>query len=221
MLDRISALLICILLLSSCATHHKSLSGIQNWSFPNHQFDKVFSFSYVDNLLEKTSNKSSARWANRKNIHVIGIRLTNNGNKAIHGSQIAFQNNGEEVEIMHNRWMAKKIRQRFSPLLILWVPVGMIEAMLFPPKEDAMGFTVDETNYICQQFMRSEEKKRMNANFNLYQELMDFQLANRVIHPGETVLGVIGVKSKKQLDHLKVIARSSDFTVLSEKKIQN
>ncbi len=199
---------------SSCAVHHKNISHVQDWSYPQVQFDDQFSFGYVDHLLEKTNNKKGSRWARRKNIHVIGIRLVNNTDKPIHGSQVMFMNNGERVEIIHNKWLAKKVRQRFSPLMILWLPVLAIEAALFPPEEDHEGFTVDEPNYISKQAMREENKKRIKANFDLHQELMDFQLASKILLPGEIVNGVIGVKCKSDPGDLRAVVKPASFDVV-------
>ena len=128
--------LICVFLFGSCAVQHKSLSGIKEWSYPQNQFDKQFDFSYVDDVLDKTNNKRSASWAKRKDIHVISIRLINNGKNPVHGMQISFYNGDDRAEIIHNNWLAKKVRQRFSPLMILWLPVFVVEAALFHKDDD-------------------------------------------------------------------------------------
>ena len=215
---KIATLFAFVLLLNSCAVQHKTLTNIKDWSFTQNQFDENFNFSYVDNLLEKTNNKSGARWAKRKNIHIIGIRLVNNTNKPIHGSQIKFYNNGEEVEIIHNNWLAKKVRQRISPLMILWLPVFIVEAALFPQdSDDPMGFDDDDQYYISVEAANNQERKRMKANFNLRNELLNFRLANKILKPDEIVNGVIGVKSKKRLTNLKVLINTeSEFEILAE-----
>ncbi len=209
-----AALLLILFLFNSCAVHHNSLSNIKDWSFPQNQFDKIFSFSYVDHLLEKTDNKAGARWAKRKNIHVIGIKLVNNTNRTIHGSQVIFTNDGEQIEIMHNNWIAKKVRQRISPLMILFLPAFLIESALWSKDDDE--YSGDTDLFITGEVAGKIEQYRKGANFDLRQELLDFQLANKVLKPGEEINGVIGVKSNRNLNNLKASLSDVNFSILSE-----
>ena len=209
---RIASFLLIALILNSCASSHKSLINATNWPYPMHQFDEQFSFSYADDLLEKTNNKAGARWAKRKNIHVISIRLVNNGNKSIHGSQLVFYNGDEQLELIHNEWLAKKVRQRFSPLMILWLPVFIVEAALW----NRADVDHDSDNFdpiISGGIASNVENNRKFANFDLRQELLDFQLGTQVIYPGRTIHGVIGVKSKHKLNELKIDLKGVDFII--------
>ena len=210
---------ILILLLSSCATHHHTISGIREWSYPQNQFDKQFDFRYVDHVLEKTGNKRAARWAKRKNIHVISICLINNGKSPIHGTQLSLYNGNEKAEIIHNLWLARKVRQRVSPLMILAIPAFIIEEALFHSNDDEYennypdSFFEDEPS-ITQDVVDQELRKQAKANFNLTRELMNFQLANQTLYPGAAVYGIVGIRSKSDLHSLKVVLTQTDVKVL-------
>ncbi|HKJ42734.1 MAG TPA: hypothetical protein VKA27_11610 [Sunxiuqinia sp.] len=216
-------IVISVFLLNSCAVQHHSISGIRNWSYPQNQLDKQFDFRYVDHILEKTENKRAARWANRKNIHVISICLINNGKTSIHGTQLSFYNGDEKAEIMRNLWLGRKVRQRVSPLLILALPAFIIEDALFQSNDDEYGNTCsdpffDDEPSITQKVVDQEFKKQVKANFNLTKELMNFQLANQALFPGKPVYGVVGIKCKGELNHLHVVVKDVDFQILSTAK---
>ena len=208
--------------LSSCAVRHHTISGIRTWSYPQNQFDKQFDFRYVDHVLEKTGNKRGAKWADRKNIHIISICLINNGKQPIHGTQLSFYNNGEKVKIMHNLWLARKVRQRISPLLLLAFPAFIVEAVLFHSHDDdydencnSMYGPDEEDSYITNEIIEKEFQRQADANFNLTKELMEFQLAKQILYPGKPIYGVVGIQSKSDLKDLRVISNQSNFKVLS------
>lgn len=213
--------LLCFLL-SSCAVQHHAISGIRNWSYPQNQFDKQFDFRYVDHVLEKTGNKRGAKWADRKHIHIIGICLINNGNTPIHGTQLSLFNNGEKVEVLPNVWLARKVRQRSSPLLLLAFPAFVVEAALFHQHDDEYdencnsGFGPDmEDTYITDKIVKQEIKTQTAANFDLKKELMKFRLANQILYPGKQNYGVVGIRSKRDLQNLTIVCNQSDVKVLS------
>ena len=211
-------LLVFAILLSSCAAKHQPIASIYNWSYPQKQLDKQFDFSYVDQVLEKSNNKRAAKWAKRKNIHVISIRLINNGKKPLHGMQLAIYNGDEPVEIMHNGWLAKKVRQRYSPLMILFIPAMLLEEALLHPHDDDDEYqsrAEQDYDYISMGIAEDVEKKREDANFNLKEELMDFQLANQILEPGKPIYGVIGIRCKGELNELRVVKNEVEFEILS------
>ncbi len=215
-MSRVIISLLLIFSMMSCATEHHTLSSLPNWSYPQNQFDSQMSFSYIDHVLEKTNNKSGARWATRKNIHVIGVRLVNTTNKPIHGAQLSFMVNGDEAEIIHNRWLAKKVRQRTSPLMFLFLPAFLIEAAIFNNNdtEDPYLSQYEPEYYITEELAKKADLKREKANFNLYRELMDFQLATKVLWPGKPVYGVIGIRSKHDLTNVKAVVSDIDYLLV-------
>lgn len=213
-------LIILTVLIVGCAAPHKSLSPIQTWDYPTHQIDPHISFSFADGTLEKTGNKHSARWAKRKNIHVMAIRLVNNSEKPVHGTQLAFYTDEEQAEIMHHEWMARKVRQRVSPLMILALPALLIEdAFLHRNNTDNQHYDEEQNEpYLTANLVDQENKRRTRANFNLQKELRSFQLANRVLLPGKPVFGIIGIKSKHSPERLKAVVRNQDIPLFPPSK---
>lgn len=214
----IKKILILLLVISccSCAVKHRTLTRVQDWSYPVGQMDDQLSFSYVDNILEKTNNKQGARWAKRKNIHVVSIRLINNSKRPIHGTQLAFFNGDEQVELMHNAWLARKVRQRISPLMFLFFPVALIEVMIFDDEDDdEYDDPYEEYDSITMSVAEQVDDFRIKENSTLRDELMNFQLANQILMPGKPVYGIIGVRSKSELKSLRAVCRNSNFEILS------
>lgn len=201
------SIFIFFIFLSGCAVQHKSLTGIRNWSYPQHQMDSTITFSFVDDVLEKSGNVRQAKWADRKDIKIIGIKLINNTTKPIHGTQVSFVLNDEKVELIHNKWLAKKVRQRVSPALILAVPFFMIEELLFHRHDDEDEYYYHDDSepvYLTKEVVEQEEAYRKKSNFNLREGLISFQLASKVLLPGRPVYGIVGFKTGQDLEDLKV-----------------
>ena len=175
-------LIMVVLLSSGCAVQHKSLTGIRRWNYPQHQMDSIVSFSFVENVLEKSGNKRQEQWAKRKQIKIIGIKLINNTKKNIHGTQISFFLNDKKQEIIHNQQLAKKVRQRVSPLLIFTLPFFILEDALFH-RDDDEYYDNTEPFYITEELLVQNGEQRKDSNFNLRQELVASQIASRVLIP--------------------------------------
>lgn len=208
-------ILLLVVVCCSCAVKHRTLTRVQDWSYPVGQMDDQLSFSYVDNILDKTNNKRGARWAKRKNIHVVSIRLINNSKRPIHGTQLAFFNGNEQMELLHNEWLAKKVRQRFSPLMILFLPIGFIEQAIYESVDDDDYDDDVEHESITMSVAEQVDDFRVKENSTLKDELMNFQLANQILMPGKPVYGIIGVRSQSELKNLRVECRNSNFEILS------
>lgn len=185
----------------SCATQHKPIAGIQQWPFIQSQFDSAFNFSYVDHVLELSGNKRAERWAKRKKIHVLAVRIINNTKRPIHGTQLHLFNDSSQLEILQNEWLARKVRQRKSPLMLLALPAIIIESDLWNRAEgDEPDYSNNTADYrhplISGEIADQEEQRRKSANFNLEKELKNFQVSSRIYRSGEPVFGIVGVKAK-------------------------
>lgn len=206
------SIIIVLLFSSGCAVQHKSLTSIRNWSYPQHQMDSTITFSFVGDVLEKSGNNRQAKWAESKNIKIIGIKLINNTTKPIHGTQLSFFLENQKVELIHNKWLAKKVRQRVSPALILAVPFFMIEELLFHRHDDEDEYYYHDDSepvYFTKEVVEQEEADRKSSNFNLREELISFQLASKVLLPGRPAYGIVGFKTTKPLDELKVLVKQT------------
>lgn len=206
--------ILAIFLFPGCAVQHHTISGIRNWNYPITQINDTLSLGFVDGVLEKTGNLKPAKWATRKNIHVVGIKLINNSKTPIHGSQLAFYSNEQKIEMLHNRWLARKVRQRISPLMGLAIPFLFIEEALFHNEgEHDINSPFYESNpqYITTEVTSREQKKRKQSNNNLQQELVGFQTADKTLFPGKPVYGIIGFKNTSEINNLKVSVKRQEI----------
>lgn len=217
-LRRVSCFLF-LLVLCSCATQHKPIAGIHDWAFQRSQFDSVLDFSYADQVLKLTGNKRADRWARRKNIDVIAIKLINNGERPIHGTQLQLLNGDKPIEIVQNEWLARKVRQRQSPGFFLALPFMILEAAFWNELENDDDdpynnlYQDDDPLLISEMVADAEEKKRKTANFNLSGELKKFQVSSVVYQPGQAVFGIIGVRTHKPLQQLHWTIRPTDLKI--------
>ena len=208
-----------LLMLCSCATQHKPIAGIRDWPFQRSQFDSVLDFSYADQVLKVTGNRRADRWGRRKNIDVIAIKLINNGERPIHGTQLQLFNSDKPIEIVQNEWLARKVRQRQSPGLFLTIPFMIIESAFWSKLEEDDDDPYNDTSLeedpplISAMVADSEEKKRKTANFNLSEELKKFQVNSMIYRPGQAVFGIIGIRTHKPLQQLHWVVRPTDLKI--------
>ncbi len=209
----------CLFAFCSCATRHKPIAGIRDWPFQTSQFDTVLDFSYTDQVLERTGNKRAGRWARRKNIEVIAVKVINNGERPIHGTQLQLFDGDKPIEIVQNEWLARKIRQRHSPGLFLTIPFMMIESIFWNELEEDDDdryndvYLDEDPPLISAIVADSEEKKRKTANFNLSKELKKFQVNSMIYRPGQAVFGVIGIRTRKPLQQLHWVVVPTDLEI--------
>jgi len=207
------------LMLCSCATQHKPIAGIRDWAFQRSQFDAELDFSYTDQVLKVTGNKRADRWARRKNIEVIAVKMINNGERPIHGTQLQLFNGDKPIEIVQNEWLARKIRQRQSPGFFLTLPFMIIESAFWSKLDEDDDDPYNDTSLeedpplISAMVADSEEKKRKTANFNLNEELKKFRVNSMIYRPGKAVFGVIGVRTQKPLEELHWNVRTTDLEI--------
>ena len=218
-MNRMISLLLLLLSITSCAIQQQSISKIQDWSYPQVQFDKQLNFSFIDHVLEKTNNNRGERWAQRNNIHVLSVKLINTSNKPIHGTQISFMLNGEKAEILQNKWLAKKVRKRNSPLMVLFLPAFLIEDAIFHQNDEYLNNSynadyIHDPYFVTEEVAKKADKKRKKANLNLTQEFMSFQLASKVLWPGKPIYGLIGIRSKNESINMNAVVSESDFFIV-------
>jgi len=204
-------------MLCSCATQHKPITGIREWPFQTSQFDTILDFSYADQVLKLTGNKRADRWARRKNIEVIAVKLINNGKRPIHGTQLQLFHGDKPIEIVQNEWLARKVRQRHSPGLFLAIPFVLIESVFWNELEEDDddryndGYPNEDPPLISAIVADSEEKKRKTANFNLSKELKKFQVNAMIYRPGQEVFGIIGIRTRKPLQQLHWVVKPTEL----------
>ena len=220
-MNRISFLLVLSLSITSCVTQQQSLTVVKGWPHPQVQFDSNISLSLIDHVLEKTGNSRGERWAERKNLHVVSVKLVNNSNNPIHGTQVSLLINDKKAEVISNKWLAKKIRLRASPLSFLFIPTVLIEETIYDRifnKEDEYG--IDENTYdmefhtISERVAEEYSNERKKSNSNLKTELASMELARKTLWPNQPVYCIVGIKTEDDISKMKALISESNFTII-------
>lgn len=179
---------------------------------------KDITFSYSADQLNNPDNHIKKGWANRNDIQVLQINLINNLDKPIHGSQLRFFSNDQQLEIADNKLASKKLRTKKFPAVVYVIPIVLVGVVIYAALasivEDDIngdGFS-DDTLPLPE---KSEASKDPLYGANLLQKgLYNFNIANQIIHPGEKISGFIAFKSKTQIERLNIEIIELDYEVI-------
>lgn len=199
---KIPVLALSVLFLTSCASGYKKIQP-KSITFASRSENNSVVLEYKYDLLEKKYKKNELN----KGLKVIAIKVTNNGvNDLIFGSDIRLTyENGNELNLLETNVVYKAIKQ--SPASYLWY-------LLLTP----MQFQTTTTNSFGQQTSSSSTPIGLvigpglaggniiaasSANKNFSNDLLENDIIGKVIKKGETVYGIIGIRSNNY-DSIKV-----------------
>lgn len=201
-----------IMLASSCKPLENSVI-LANTKDPIVRTD--ITYSYSDDQIRHADNKLKKGWANRNDVQVLHVRIINNTEKTIHGSQLGFYTAGEQLEIVNNELASKKLKSKKFPTAVYIVPVFIVGYLMYA----ALLSLLDDNDEINGEDLplpeKSEEAKDPLYKANLIQkELYHFNIAKQLIHPGEQISGFIALKSRAKIDVLDIEVRDVDYEVV-------
>jgi hypothetical protein len=199
---KISALALSVLLLNSCASGYKKIQP-KTINFVSRSENNSIVLEYKYDLLEKKYKKKEMN----NGLKVIAVKVTNNStNDLVFGKDIQLTyENGNELNLLETNVVYKAIKQ--SPASYLWY-------LLLSP----MQFQTMTTNSNGQQQTSSSTPVGLvigpglaggnmiaasSANKNFYNDLLENDIIGKVIKKGETVYGIIGIRSNNY-DSIKV-----------------
>jgi len=199
---KISALALSALLLNSCASGYKKIEP-KTINFASRSENNSIVLEYKYDLLEKKYKKKEMN----NGLKVIAVKVTNNStNDLVFGKDIQLTyENGNELNLLETNVVYKAIKQ--SPASYLWY-------LLLSP----MQFQTMTTNSNGQQQTSSSTPVGLvigpglaggnmiaasSANKNFYNDLLENDIIGKVIKKGETVYGIIGIRSNNY-DSIKV-----------------
>ena len=199
---KISVLALSVLFLTNCASGYKKIQP-KSITFASRSENNSVVLEYKYDLLEKKYKKNELN----KGLKVIAIKVTNSGvNDLIFGSDIRLTyENGNELNLLETNVVYKAIKQ--SPASYLWY-------LLLTP----MQFQTTTTNSFGQQTSSSSTPIGLligpglaggniiaasSANKNFSNDLLENDIIGKVIKKGETVYGIIGIRSNNY-DSIKV-----------------
>ncbi len=197
-----------ILLCTSCAVEHRIIPKLESGSIQPLRFNHndSLSYGYFKDLLELSDNKRLKRWAKRNDYNIIGFEVTNVGSEFTKGFQLKYYLNNQRITPIRNAWIARKARQKVNGMALLAIPVSIIEWAIFPkePEYDAYGF--DQTDYttVSMKMAESNNSVRKQANKELLNNLVRYEISDKVLPKGIPVYGIIVLKGNIDLSKLEV-----------------
>lgn len=214
MRKNVSIILAILILFASCKPYENSINLA-----PTHPpvVRKDITFSYSADQLNNPNNHIKKGWANRNNIQVLQISVINNSDKAIHGSQLRFYANNQQLEIADHTLASKKLRTKKFPAAVYIIPVVLVGVVIYAAltslvedDADRDGFS-DDTLPLPE---KSEAKDPLYGANLLQKGLYNFNIAQQIIRPGEKITGFIAFKSKPQIEELNIEIIELDYEVL-------
>jgi len=175
-------------------------------------------FSYSADQIRYSDNNLKKSWANRNDVQVLYVKIINNSDKTIHGSQLSFLNNSQKLEIIDNELASKKLKSKKFPTFVYVVPIIIVGLVIYAGlmslcENDSEDDCFD--NDLPGSIQKTEEAKDPLYGANLIQkELYSFNIAKQVLRPGEQISGCIAFKAKTSIDTLDIQIRDVDFEVV-------
>ena len=181
-------LVIAIVGLGSCASSYQAIQpAAVNYQTTN--TNKSVDFSYKYDVLGERGNKKYRKRESRKGIKIVAVRVINNSEKAFtFGEDLSVHRNNAPVEILEPAYVHRELKQG--------VPIYLLYMLLTP-----MQLYTGEDSYpigviIGPGITAGNMITAGTANGRLLRELQSNFLNGRVIQPGETAYGLIGIRDQ-------------------------
>jgi hypothetical protein len=181
-------------------------------------------FSYSSDQILYGENNIKKGWANRNNVQVLHVKIINNTNHNLHGSQFGFFSNGDKLEIVNNQLASKKLKSKKFPSAVYIIPVAIIAIVIYAgivnlldgssQDFDGDGFDDDRDDHIRKKDKAQDPLDGLNL---IQKELYLFNIAEKIIQPGEQVSGMIAFRAKKPINELDIRIGKADFEVFGKK----
>lgn len=208
------------LLLAGCKPLENTIS-LANTKPPVVRND--ITFSYSSDQIRFGENNIRKGWANRNNVQVLNVKIINNSNQSIHGSQFVFYSNGKKLEIINNELASKKLKSKKFPSAVYIVPGVIVAVVIYAGLKNL----IDDSPYLDGEELDDnidEGLKKAHKNhaptdkLNLIQKnLYLFNIAEKILPPNGQISGIIAFRSSKAIDKLDIQVKKSDFEVIDKK----
>lgn len=191
MKNKLIVLYISIAFLSSCATTYKTLAPK---SFETTEVTDSVSFSYKYGILEESGNKKFAKRELPNSIRVLSVKIVNEtNNELIIGKNCKFFSRSNELELVDPIEAHRKLKQGVAEYLV-YLLLTPINLNIKDPKTLttdvipiglALGPLLTVVNISA----------AASANGKFLKELKSFNLIDKKVAPGQTVFGLITVRT--------------------------
>lgn len=191
MKNKLIVLCISFVFLSSCATTYKTLAPK---SFETTEVTDSVSFSYKYGILEASGNKKFAKRELPNSIRVLSVKIVNQtNNELIIGKNCKLFSRSNELELVDPVEAHRKLKQGVAEYLV-YLLLTPINLNIKDPKTLttdvipiglALGPLLTVVNISA----------AASANGKFLKELKSFNLIDKKVAPGQTVFGLITVRT--------------------------
>ncbi|MEI8084833.1 MAG: hypothetical protein WCG93_01325 [Paludibacter sp.] len=177
-----------IFLIGGCAQSYYAINPTKVAYTASNSMEDVSLYYRYDVLNEKGNSKISKK-EKKNNIKLVAVKITNNTDKVINiGNNAAFYSGNTMIYPMESVWVNNNLKQSVPSHLfyLLFTPLTFTVNGSHPfPVGLILGPLLAGSNMLV----------AANANKNLFNELLQYDIVNRDIKVGETVYGLVGFRN--------------------------
>lgn len=202
-LIKVTISLIALITLNNCASNYKLIEPrMLNYVSKNEVNDVKLEYKY--SLLDKKYAKNELK----KGVKLVSVKITNNSDKSLifgRDAKLIFEN-GSEIYVMENEKVFKTLRQ--NPFSYLWYLL-LTPVNLYTYEANSNGFqeTTSSTPIglvLGPGLTAGNIITASSANNKFKTEMLEYSINGETIKKGETIYGLIGIKTNT-FDSLKLI----------------
>lgn len=188
-----SLFLICFIFLAGCASTYKPINP-QALYYTAHDLQDGISFSYKFDVLRERANKKYYKKEYKKGLKLVAVKVTNNTDTTIRiGQDVAFFSGQNELTLLDPMLIKNSIKQ-IAPAYLPYLLLSFLNLNVTTETSSEsypiglfIGPGITLGNMLC----------ASGANEKLLSELIRFNMINKDIAKGETVYGIIGIRSNE------------------------
>lgn len=174
------SLLFIVFLLPSCASYYRAI-GPERINYPPSANSEKLDFSYRYDVLRDAGNKKFVKNEFKRNTKIVAVKLTNNSDTTINISKdVSFYSGASKIFLLYPLEIKMRIQQ--SSMAYGWYFLG---CMSFDPLDLAVFGGIGVGNMIV----------AGEANKNLLNELVKYDITTKELKKGETIIGIIGFEA--------------------------
>jgi hypothetical protein len=177
-------------LLGSCAGSFKSIDPTTiHYNTQAEKSDVDLQYKY--DVLRERGNKKYAKKELKAGVRIVALRITNTSDKTIRiGDNARIYSGDSEVRLWPADLIHRRVKQ-IAPLYLLYLLLTPLEISTSSNGVETSSFPI---GYIVGPGLAAGNVAvAATGNARLKQELMNFDLIDKPIAPGQTVYGLIGV----------------------------
>lgn len=187
MRSRLNTLFCVTVILSGCAGTYRPVR-VNNLANSSVTEDQGIAMQYKYDVLREAGNKKYAKKELKKNIRLVAVELTNNSDRPVNFKEDIEIYSGNRMIIPLEPAYAKKELKQIAPLYLLWSLLWVTIN-----KCDDQGDCSSTPIPVGAAIGVINTAIAAGANKNLGEELIRYNLLDKVIEPGQTVSGIISI----------------------------